>query len=228
MLAAMISIATFAAPPPATFRFARGVLSDDMVLQSAPQQAMIWGFVPLNATVTVTLGAITLNTTIGPDQAHDLDSTVPAMNTFRVLLPATPASFDKYNISATYSFFEPVGVRSYRAPLARRLSISLTLVLSFSSRPTTLDNLPARHHVWRCLGYVAIVAPLARRLSISLTLVLSFFLPPVPPPSHSLLWPIEHAVSDCLVSALLECVKRELHGSEQVPQHETMRLRLRQ
>ena len=109
MLLTSLLATTFAtAAPPATFRFARGVLSDDMVLQSAPQQAMVWGFVPLNATVTVTLGAVTLNAKIGPDQAHDLDSTVPAMNTFRVLLPATPASFDKHNISATYSFGKPV------------------------------------------------------------------------------------------------------------------------
>ena len=184
----LMTTATFAAPPPATFRFARGVLSNDMVLQSAPQQAMIWGFVPLNATVTVTLGANTLQATIGQDQASDLDPTVPAMNTFRVLLPATPASFDKYNISATYS--------------------ETTIYL----RDIMFGD------VWGT-SVVCLFAVRARDVSHTR-------LPPSTTLTRSLLWPVKHAVPDCLFSALLERVERELYGSEQIAQHCSMRLRV--
>jgi len=66
-----------------------------MVLAAAPKQAMIWGFCEPGASVSVTFNGKTIAATIGPDQATG------ATTTWRVLLPATTASFDKHTITAT-------------------------------------------------------------------------------------------------------------------------------
>ena len=77
------------------FRFAVASGSNS-ILAASPKQAMVWGFAPDGATVVVSFGNHTnLPTTVGPDQADG------KLTTFRVLLPATIASFDKYNITAT-------------------------------------------------------------------------------------------------------------------------------
>ena len=76
------------------FGFAKAVGSG-MVLASAPKQAMVWGFAPPGATVEVGFGGSSIAATIGPDQADG------ALNTWRALLPATAASFDAHNITAT-------------------------------------------------------------------------------------------------------------------------------
>ena len=77
------------------FRFAVASGSNS-ILAASPKQAMVWGFAPDGATVVVSFGKHTnLPTTVGPDQADG------KLTTFRVLLPVTIASFDKYNITAT-------------------------------------------------------------------------------------------------------------------------------
>jgi hypothetical protein len=83
------------APSPApTFSFAKAV-GDNMILAAAPKQAMIWGFCDEGTKVTVNFGGKLQAATIGPDQADG------KLTTWRVLLPATAASFDKHNITAT-------------------------------------------------------------------------------------------------------------------------------
>jgi hypothetical protein len=82
---------TVTAPPPA-FRFAQAV-GDNMVLQSAPNQAMIWGWAEQGASVTVNFN--------GKDIAATTGAFRDALYTWKVLLPATAASFDPVSISAT-------------------------------------------------------------------------------------------------------------------------------
>lgn len=81
-----------AAVPP--FRFAATV-TDNMVLQAAPMKAMVWGFCPEGASVSVSFNGTTIPATIGPDQATGNSTT------WRALLPATAASFDNHSVHAT-------------------------------------------------------------------------------------------------------------------------------
>jgi hypothetical protein len=70
-----------------------------MILAAAPKQAMIWGFCEKEAKVAVevTVGNLKskISATVGPDQADG------KLTTWRVLLPATKASFDTHNITAS-------------------------------------------------------------------------------------------------------------------------------
>ena len=66
------------------------VFGSEMVLQRAPQQAMIWGFGRPRQVVRTQFGGATLQTTIGTD------------NIWRQKLPATPAG-GPYNISFSSS-----------------------------------------------------------------------------------------------------------------------------
>lgn len=64
------------------------VVSDGMILQSAPKQSMVWGFCSnTTSDVAVTFNGTAIAATIGPDQARG------KMTTWRVLLPAAPPSF---------------------------------------------------------------------------------------------------------------------------------------
>ena len=81
--------------PAPKFAFAKAVGSG-MVLQSAPKQAMVWGFCPSSScTVAVGFGGKTIKATIGPDQATG------KLTTWRALLPATAAGFETHIITAT-------------------------------------------------------------------------------------------------------------------------------
>jgi hypothetical protein len=85
------------APPPAppSFRFAKAV-SDGMVLQSAPNEAMVWGFCSENtSSVTVTFQNRSIAATVGPDQAQG------TMTTWRALLPPISAGFTEHSLSVT-------------------------------------------------------------------------------------------------------------------------------
>jgi sialate O-acetylesterase len=79
------------APPPA-FRFAQA-LGDNMILQSAPNQAMVWGWSEQGASVTVNFN--------GKDIAATTGAFRDAPYTWKVLLPASAASFDPVTITAT-------------------------------------------------------------------------------------------------------------------------------
>eukprot|EP00937_MAST-01D_sp_MAST-1D-sp2_P002621 g2621.t1 len=76
------------------FVFAKAV-GNGMVLAAAPKQAMVWGFCAAGDKVSVGFGGHTIAATIGPDQADG------KLTTWRALLPATGAGFDKHNITAT-------------------------------------------------------------------------------------------------------------------------------
>ena len=72
------------------------VVSDGMILQSAPKQSMVWGFCSNTTTnVAVTFNGTAIAATIGPDQA------LGKMTTWRVLLPAAPPSFEEHSLTAT-------------------------------------------------------------------------------------------------------------------------------
>lgn len=100
LLVAAVVATLAAAPAPAAahyadFRFAF-THSDGMVLQQAPQQAMVWGFCPNDTSkVTVEFRGQQIAGTVGPDHATG------ELVTWRALLPPTPASFTPVNITAT-------------------------------------------------------------------------------------------------------------------------------
>ena len=64
-----------------------------MVLQSAPYQAMVWGFANAGSSVTVKFNGKSIAATTGAFR--------DAPNTWKALLPATAASFTPVTISAT-------------------------------------------------------------------------------------------------------------------------------
>jgi sialate O-acetylesterase len=82
--------------PVPPFRFAKAV-GNGMILAAAPKQAMIWGFCEKEGKVTVGIAGKIISATVGPDQADG------KLTTWRVLLPATKASFDTHNITASSS-----------------------------------------------------------------------------------------------------------------------------
>ena len=65
---------------------------DGMVLQAAPQQAVVWGFCPPGADVTVTFAGRHLKANL---------STYLNRSTWSALLPATTATFEPQNITAS-------------------------------------------------------------------------------------------------------------------------------
>ena len=67
-------------PPPPPLGFLSRTLGDNMVLQCAPRQAVVWGNTTAGTTVTTSFGPATLRCTAGPD------------GVWRQRLPATPAS----------------------------------------------------------------------------------------------------------------------------------------
>ena len=86
--------AAAAAAPPAlpAFRWSNAH-SDNMVLQSAPSRAVVWGFVAEGAKVSVSFG--------GKSVPAELDTYV-GESVFTATLPATPASLtEMHNITAT-------------------------------------------------------------------------------------------------------------------------------
>ena len=80
------------APPPPPFRFASSQ-GDGMVLQRAPAQATVWGFVAHGSSVSVSFGGQTIAATT---------SIWMKKSTWLAKLPATKSSLtQKYNITAT-------------------------------------------------------------------------------------------------------------------------------
>ncbi|EOD38950.1 hypothetical protein EMIHUDRAFT_460424 [Emiliania huxleyi CCMP1516] len=77
----------------AAFRFAAAVGSG-MVLAAAPKQAVVWGFCEAGASVDVVFRGQTIRATVAPDHATG------ASTTWRALLPATGASFEKHSLEA--------------------------------------------------------------------------------------------------------------------------------
>eukprot|EP01052_Picozoa_sp_SAG31_P048278 SAG31_NODE_10029_length_1193_cov_2.914991_1_plen_313_part_01 len=78
--------------PPAPFRFS-SAYSDDMVLQQAPAQAVVWGFVPSGSEVTISFDGKSIDAPVAPYMGE---------STFMAKLPATPSSLtEMHNISAT-------------------------------------------------------------------------------------------------------------------------------
>jgi hypothetical protein len=79
-------------PPAAPFRFS-SAYSDDMVLQQAPQQAVVWGFAPAGSKVSVAFMGTSIAAPVAPYMGE---------STFMVKLPATPSSLtEMHNITAT-------------------------------------------------------------------------------------------------------------------------------
>ena len=106
VLASLGAFAAVAVPPPAAFRPPHGpppptpagfrwsnAHSDGMVLQSAPAQAVVWGFVADGAKVSVSFGGQSVPVETG---------TYVGESVFTATLPATPASLTSmHNITAT-------------------------------------------------------------------------------------------------------------------------------
>ena len=91
-LSAFAAAAAVAPPAPPAFRWSNAH-SDGMVLQSAPSQAVVWGFVAEGAKVSVSFGGKSVPAEVG---------TYVGENVFTATLPATPASLtDMHNITAT-------------------------------------------------------------------------------------------------------------------------------
>ena len=76
------------------FRYAKSIGSG-MVLQSSPKRAIVWGFCSPQAKVSVAFGGKIIQAAVGPDHATGNETT------WRVLLPATDASYDPHTVSAT-------------------------------------------------------------------------------------------------------------------------------
>jgi sialate O-acetylesterase len=76
---------------PSAFSFAN-TLGDGMVLQAAPKQAMVWGFVGNGSAVTVHFGGEDIKAKIVQNIGY---------KAWKALLPATAASFDAMTITAT-------------------------------------------------------------------------------------------------------------------------------
>ena len=68
--------------PPAAFRFS-SAYSDDMVLQQAPAQAVVWGFAPAGSKVTIGFGGKSIDAPVAPYMGE---------SAFMTKLPATPSS----------------------------------------------------------------------------------------------------------------------------------------
>jgi hypothetical protein len=84
-----------APPPPPPFRFS-SVYTSNMVLQSAPRRAVVWGFCrSVTDTVSVTFDGSKLEAAVGYRAA--------GVATWSVTLPATEASFDEHTIVAESS-----------------------------------------------------------------------------------------------------------------------------
>ena len=80
------------APPAAPFRFS-SAYSDDMVLQQAPEQAVVWGFAPAGAKVAVSFNGAAVEAPV---------SQYMGASTFMAKLPATKSSMTMtHNITAT-------------------------------------------------------------------------------------------------------------------------------
>ena len=78
--------------PPAAFRFS-SAYSDDMVLQQAPAQAVVWGFAPAGSKVTIGFGGKSIDAPVAPYMGE---------SAFMAKLPATPSSMTAmHNVTAT-------------------------------------------------------------------------------------------------------------------------------
>jgi sialate O-acetylesterase len=78
--------------PPLPFRWS-SAYSDNMVLQQAPEAAVVWGFAPAGSKVTVNFGGKTIDAPV---------TTYMGETTFLAKLPPTPSSMtDTHNITAT-------------------------------------------------------------------------------------------------------------------------------
>ena len=75
-------------PPPTKNHFVSQTLGNNMVLQRAPAQAVLWGFAGIGGTVTVTM-----------DSAPPLAAVTDAQGFWRATLPATEASNDPHTFS---------------------------------------------------------------------------------------------------------------------------------
>jgi len=71
LLLASSASAAPTSPSPLSFRFAKAV-SDGIVLQSAPKQAMVWGFCDAKAQVVVGFNGANIAATVGPDQVKQI------------------------------------------------------------------------------------------------------------------------------------------------------------
>lgn len=80
--------------PTAAFRFATAV-GNGMVLAAAPKPALVWGFCEQGAAVEVVFRGESIRAIVGPDHATGTQTT------WRALLPATLASFDKHSLNVT-------------------------------------------------------------------------------------------------------------------------------
>ena len=79
-------------PPPVWLGFVSAIFGDHMVLQRAPQQAVIWGHTTPGATVTVEL-----------DQSWSAQAPAADDGVWRVTLPATAASLTPHSLSISAS-----------------------------------------------------------------------------------------------------------------------------
>jgi sialate O-acetylesterase len=70
-----------------TLHFLSSTLGDHMVLQRAPQQAVVWGFTTAGATITTTFNG------------QSLSSTADSDGTWRQKLPATKADGKAYSLT---------------------------------------------------------------------------------------------------------------------------------
>jgi sialate O-acetylesterase len=92
LAAAVPALGRAATPPAAPFRWSNA-MGDGMVLQSSPALAVVWGFAPKGAKVSVTFGGKSIAAEAG---------TFIGETTFTAKLPATPASLtEMHNITAT-------------------------------------------------------------------------------------------------------------------------------
>lgn len=83
---------TSSSAPPAPFRFS-SAYSDDMVLQQAPSQAVVWGFAPVGSKVSISFMGKSIDAPVAPYMGA---------SAFMAKLPATPSSLtEMHNITAT-------------------------------------------------------------------------------------------------------------------------------
>ena len=108
--------------------FLSATLGSHMVLQRAPQEAVIWGFTAPGATVTTTMSSDACGRTaaVGTSPlsrctAQVLTTTADPKGTWRQKLPATPASKTAFtfNISSDSAMKEQVSITDVTPALAR-------------------------------------------------------------------------------------------------------------
>ena len=92
-------------PPPTKNHFVSQTLGNNMVLQRAPAQAVLWGFAGTGGTVTVTM-----------DSAPPLAAVTDAQGFWRATLPATEASNDPHT---------PSGLRMAHPPRSLMCSLGM-------------------------------------------------------------------------------------------------------